>query len=149
MIFGELNGCPLQATISLTQSCFLSHRPPFFIFCFTFTACRCQTQAWYTAASLWRHHIIFPLHFCFQVELASTLVNNQWEAPQVPVRLLCFFYGSIICSRTASSALAGSRRPAQGHFSRKDAKVTEAWTWTSSIKESFFPHYSPAPLEQM
>lgn len=63
-----------------------------------------------------------------------------------PVCLLCLFYGSIILRfscRTAALVLVGVQFPAQGHFSGKDANVTKASTWTSSLKESLFPHYSP------
>lgn len=79
------------------------------------------------------HHFSFA--FCFQVELVSVLVNNQWEALQVPVHTLCLFYGSIIWSRAANLALVGIQCRAQGHLGRKDANVIEAWTWTSSLKE--------------
>lgn len=85
------------------------------------------------------HHFSFA--FCFQVELVSALVNNQWEALQVPVRLLCLFNGSIICSTMASLARGGSQCPAQGHFSRK--------CYASSNQDfiikgkSFFSHYTP------
>lgn len=85
MIFGELNGWPLQATISLTQSCFRTHRRPIPPFSFSSSASLSQR-----AADRERHDVRllcsvlepaaphhFSFAFCFQVELVSALVNNQ------------------------------------------------------------------------
>ena len=39
--------------------------------------------------------------------------------------------------------MVATQCPAQGHFSKKDANVTRAWTYTPSLKESLVPHYAP------
>lgn len=141
MIFAELNGCPLQATISLTQSCFLTQGPTsppsFFHLLLHFPSMQLTNRSMIygrltvlePAAS---HNFAFA--FCFQVELLSALENNQWEALQVAVRLLSLLYGSI----TASQTLVGIQCPTQGHFGRKDARFIKGMSFFFSLHPCSF-----------
>lgn len=152
MIFAELNGCPLQATISLTLSGFPSRGPhipppsPFYpllhFHSMPLTNHGRDVRPHRSDSGAARRRLVSPSSFCVEAESVCALLNNQWAALQVAVGLLSLVYGSITVQPDAVRDSASQSRILEHRVSRCDTQLI-----TEGIP--LFSHYTSAPFQQM